>query len=654
MTFNTFINQVDALSWHEPRWLLLTALPIFIYWLRTIVRQTKTQYAEAHLMPWVAVQQRTHLRKRLISKNSAYLLAWLLIGIAAAGPRLPLQLATMEQVTNLDIMLVVDVSRSMQATDIQPSRLRRAQIEIEELLSRAKGKRIGIIVFAARPHLLSPPTSDMSALRFYLRTLNSLTLPTTGSNPITALAFAQKELRNSINPTAIILLSDGDFPTTMEIAGSQKSKIPLFILGIGSKEGAGIPLKNGQWLAHEGQPVVSRLNEKSLRNLIAQNDNTGIGSNIDKHYSRVRKDDSDWQKLYDNGISQLGTRLEETDADHKIIWQQLYHWPLFIAILLLLISLLPFGLPLRTRSVTQEGTNKGRSVHTTRSVISTANKALVIFFGIVLLMIYPYQPVSASTLMADNVNVMQAYKHYTNKNYPAAIAIYQRLSGYAARFGEASSLYKTTDYSGAIRQFSLAVLAASNDQQRATVLFNLGNSYFQTGNYAAAITSYADVLKYQSANKNTLHNLKFSRALKKAVDERLQKIKKRSARMGRGPQSAPSEESINSNQSGSLAIDEGSDSKKDIPLPELADLSSDALERLIKKGLAQIQLADNTTGTKSSETFQHNQLAFINARVRMSELEDQQDLLWKHLFEMEEGFPAPLAEPRQVPGVSPW
>jgi hypothetical protein len=122
--------------------------------------------------------------------------------------------------------------------------------------------------------------------------------------------------------------------------------------------------------------------------------------------------------------------------------------------------------------------------------------------------------------------------------------------------------------------------------------------------------------------------------------------------MGSGPQLSLSEETT-TNPNGSLAIDE-SETQGAVQLPELAELSNNTLEQLINNGLAHIQLAAKKDTGKKDIAYQRKQLSFINARIRMSELEDQHALMWKRLFEIEEGFPAPLTEPRNIPGVPAW
>ena len=649
-------NLFHVLSWREPLWLLLVFLPVSSWLFSSLIQRKQSAYADAHLMPWLVSHQSRKIWQRLFSKNSAYIMAWVLFGIAAAGPRLPLELATQEQTTDMDIMLVVDVSRSMHVTDISPSRLRRAQIEIEEFLERAISSRVGVIIFAARPHLLAPLTSDHAALRFYLRALDTLVLPTHGSEPVTALMLAHKELAKSTNPTAIIMLSDGDFTTIPDSSMTtlKQANIPLFVLGLGNVEGEAIPLDNGEWLQYEGRPVISRLNEKNLRKIA----NLSGGKNVDdnqNYYTPALDDDSDWQQLYDKGIARFTISPEEDSTDHHIICQELYHWPLFTSLMLFWLSLIPYGLRLHPRLSLPITIHKRSS----RTAAMTAVKALTFFSAIILLNLYPQQEVFAinpASLENDEpINDKQAYKNYTDCNYPAALAIYKQLSGYAARLGEGSSRYKMADYSGALHQFNQTILAANNDPERAVAIFNLGNSYFQTGNYAAAVTAYRDALLYQPDNKKTLHNLTFSNALKKAVDERFQQTNP-DTHMGSGSPLAPASDALPTNENNFLAIIKENEDLdlETLPLPALADISDAILEALINKGLDLVKLAAEDATHVKQANYKRNKLAFINAQLRMAELEDQQVLLWKQLFEMEEGFPAPLTEPRQIPGVAPW
>ena len=651
-------------AWREPLCLWLALMPLLFTLSQRIKRTAASRFADAHLLPWLVSQQTLSFRQRLLSKNSAYILAWLFIAIALAGPRIPLTDISRDTPANIDIMLVVDLSRSMQVNDIQPNRLRRAQIEIEELLSRATGSRIGIIVFAARPHLLVPLTSDFSALRFYLRNLDSVMLPTQGSEPMAALDLASDELSHSTKPTAIVLLSDGDFsmrpasPTTFTTPGQTNHPV-VYALGLGTEQGGAVPLENGQWLKHNGQAVISHLQPQTLRN-ITQRPTTDAGKQrnsnppVNQHYSPATDDASDWQLLYNDGIAKLVAKAAAAKPE-RTRWKELYTWPLVCGLLLLWLSIMPYDIrkPLH-HTARQTSRNNNQQFAISQPTAKAVRLALLA----ALLSIFPHSESFAANVVPLeqrlSVEASQAYRDYANGHFSAALQHYKRLTGFAARLGEGSSLYKLNNYSSAIPAFSRAVLAAATDTQRATALFNLGNSYFQTGNYAAAANTYQDALRYQPGNRKAKHNLDFSSELKRAVDQRI-KNNARTSRAGAGPQLASPAESIATDQSGFLAIEENETrEKKNLPLPALAELSNATIESLINKGLNHIQLAANDAALANQATPNFRQLAFITAQLLMNEVEDQQANLWKRLFEMEEGFPAPLSEPRQVPGVSPW
>ena len=643
---------LNDLFWREPLWMLLALMPALPLLFNLLFRGDNKNLADTHLMPWVIHHQPTGFLKSIFSKNSAYIFSWILIGLAAAGPRLPSDISKHNPVVKIDIMLVVDVSRSMHITDIQPSRLRRAKIELEELLARANGARVGIVVFSARPHLFVPLTFDHEAVRHYLQSLDSLTLPTNGSNPIAAIKLAHNELNSSITPSAIIVISDGDFSETFkpEVTASViPADIPIYALGIGGMEGEAIPTKNGEWLKYQGRPVISRLNENNLQLLTKQNrggnGNGGDKSNH-KNYSAVSDSDSDWVKLYDNGISKLAYNVDEM-PEKETVWNELFFWPLFPALVLLWISLTPSGF--RKKSQHHNLNPKLRG-----SVANYLIMALLVMYVGIGNSQTAHAEILPTIDVKNEVNIFHAYKQYNEGDYSAAIMLYKNITGYAARLGEGSCYYKLEDYDAAIRQYTQAVLIATDDKKRATALFNLANAHFKAANYAGAVSIYADASRYNPMQKGIRHNLELSSTLKDAVERRLKQTRQTS-RAGSGPQLAPSNEAMKNNQSSSLAIDQSSSlSIFKLPFPAASNISSTELEALIQKGLKRIQLADHSAGASAYKNTIFNKLSIINARLLMTEQEDQQVELWKRLFEMEEGFSAPQSEPHDIPGVPPW
>lgn len=591
-------------------------------------------------MPWVTVRQSTSILRYLFSKNTAYLASWVLISLAAAGPRLTTDLPSLSPTNHSDIMLVVDVSRSMNVTDTQPSRLQRARIEIEEFLMRANGSRIGIIVFAARAHLFVPLTFDHRVIQHYLRYIDDLILPTHGSDPIAAIKMAQKELKDSTQPPAIIILSDGDF---YEMAEKERpsdflpDNIQVYGLGIGTKEGGGIPLANGEWLKHEGIPVISRLNEKNMEDLVKNKNKPH------NNYISATKGGRDWEMIYDQGILRVSPTKKQASKD-TTAWDELFIWPLFPALILLWVSLSPFGLNIPRSSINRKKTNS-----------PSINGILIAFLSIATItIVFPKMSAADGLDIENKIDIFHAFKKYNNADYASALDLYQNITGYSARLGEGSCNYKLKNYSGAIQQYSQSVMLANNDKERATALFNLGNAYFQTGNYKVASSIYHDASLYNPAQKNIQHNLQFSRELKKSVDQRASK-RFAESHPGSGPQMGPSQESLNNNQTGSMAVDQSINRKiEDLPLPEIDNISASALEILIQKGLQRVHLAAKNNSHDNGMNASRQKLSTLTARLMMSKLEDQQTTLWKRLFEIEEGFPAPLSSPRNVPGLPAW
>jgi Ca-activated chloride channel family protein len=603
--------MTTQLYWREPLWLLLALQPFAVMWLRSLMRRRQTtRYAEPALQPWAVVHQREGFASRLFSKNGAYIAAWCLLAIAAAGPRLPLEIIGEQEAQDANIMLVVDISRSMSAADVRPNRLRRAQIELEELLTRAEGLRLGVIVYAARAHLYVPPTADHDALRFYLASLDALTPPTQGSRPGEALALAYEELRAAPGKSAVILVTDGDFtaPEKNTVDIFSRAQLPIYVLGTGSIEGDAIPYGN-EWLTHDGQAVISRLNEAALRELAHATG--GV-------YSPARDDDSDWAALYDYGIAKRFAAPPRDLDDTRTVWRELYAWPLLPGLVLLWYALLPFRMTLRRMPVA--------------------------LLAPILLLPYPHQDAQAAE------SATQAYEYFAQGNFAAALATYKNLTGFDARLGEGVSGYRLNDYAGAVRQFQQAVLEANTDTERGMALFNLGNGYFQLGDYKAAATVFQDALLYRPAHAQSRHNLDFSRALQQAVEERLQRAGE-TRRAGSGPQRATPSESLAVSGDASLTLDDEAEPKTP-PLPELPATTGGDMEALIARGLAHVRLAAEATGQEAASARRTADIA--RAQQQMEALQDTQPLLWKRLFEMEEGFDAPLAAPREVPGVSPW
>jgi Ca-activated chloride channel family protein len=175
-----------------------------------------------------------------------------------------------------DIMICVDLSKSMDAFDIQPTRLEKIKHEMKKLIGAFSSDRIGVIIFGSEAFMQCPLTYDQNALNLFIETINTSLVPVAGTDfgPPLRMALSKleddKESSGQAKSKVIILISDGeDFgEETDEIASDiEKQDIKLFTLGIGTEKGGNIYAGNGVKRDQNGSAVVTKLNSRSLRQL---------------------------------------------------------------------------------------------------------------------------------------------------------------------------------------------------------------------------------------------------------------------------------------------------------------------------------------------------------------------------------------------------
>lgn len=171
-----------------------------------------------------------------------------------------------------DVLVLVDVSRSMNATDVQPSRLEKVKFELNNLFRAFPDDRFGLIVFTSAAHLQCPLTNDHAALRLFIESLTSRVVATSGTAFTPALSLALRKINadGSTQSKALVLLSDGeDFgPTDRSVVRAlRRAQIPVLALGVGTPEGS-VLTDQGEPIRDEaGERVVTRLEPDRLRQL---------------------------------------------------------------------------------------------------------------------------------------------------------------------------------------------------------------------------------------------------------------------------------------------------------------------------------------------------------------------------------------------------
>ncbi len=322
------IDWLQQLHFLRPWWLLALLPAAWLWW--WLRRQRGGRHGwrgvvDAHLLTYLTRQQgvagREHWPWLLLA------LAWLLCIIALAGPawrQLPEPVFRAAAVQ----LLLLDVSRSMDAEDIRPSRLTRAKHKILDLLAQRREGQTGLIVFAAQPFVVAPLTDDARTIAAMVPVLSSDLMPAQGSRLLPALQQARELLRQSGETRADILLisDDVDDSQALDYVGKLRSEgFRLSVLAVGSADGAPIPAAGGGFVKDAaGAIVIPRLSPR-LRELAA----VGGGA-----YSELTVDDTDLRRLAVSVDRRTVTEQEKNWRRTSDQWREEGVWLLPVLVVL--------------------------------------------------------------------------------------------------------------------------------------------------------------------------------------------------------------------------------------------------------------------------------------------------------------------------------
>lgn len=212
-----------------------------------------------------------HSRTRGIVKISLQLVALAALVVVVARPQYGLGKGT-ERSEGIEAAIVMDVSNSMMANDVSPSRLDRSKLLVNNLIDRMEDDRIALAVFAGEAYPLMPITQDYASAKIFLETMSPTMVTLQGTNLAAAieLGSASFSARKEVGK-AIIVITDGEnheggAREAAEEAAKKGRK--LFVIGVGSPGGSAIPLSGGGVLTdNEGKPVKTALNEELCREI---------------------------------------------------------------------------------------------------------------------------------------------------------------------------------------------------------------------------------------------------------------------------------------------------------------------------------------------------------------------------------------------------
>lgn len=232
-------------------------------------------------------------------KFTLILIALSLLIIAYANPQVGTKMQEVKQ-TGIDVYILLDVSRSMQAEDIKPNRLEKAKYQISNLIQKLRGDRIGLIIFSGEAYIQFPLTTDYSAANLFLSAVDFNSVPQPGTAIASAINMAVQSFDSAATDKAIIIITDGedhegDIDKAVENATDKDIKI--YTIGLGSPEGVPIPVYDnrgnevGYKQDNTGQTILTKLNESILIKIA--NDGNGKyyrGNNYEDYLDKIYSD----------------------------------------------------------------------------------------------------------------------------------------------------------------------------------------------------------------------------------------------------------------------------------------------------------------------------------------------------------------------------
>ncbi|HTB07882.1 MAG TPA: VWA domain-containing protein [Bacteroidia bacterium] len=314
----------------------IVPVAVLIYWYAMVRRRKAIRdFAEAPLFKKLASDS------SLSKKNLKFILQLIAICLLICGmvdPEIGSHLENVER-KGSDIVIALDVSNSMNAEDIQPSRLERSKEAIERLIDQLQGDRIGIVVFAGQPFVQLPITSDYSAAKMFLQNINTGMIAVQGTSIGSALDMSADMLMNQAGGAvgrskSIVLITDGENfedDALRAAKAAAEQGIVVHTIGMGSEEGAPIPTTNGGVSGFmkdkDGNTVVTKLDIQLLQQIAAASGGTCV---------RATTSDAGLNSILGQ-INRMGKKImaEKVYKDYD----EQYEWFIIPALLLLLIDI---------------------------------------------------------------------------------------------------------------------------------------------------------------------------------------------------------------------------------------------------------------------------------------------------------------------------
>lgn len=469
----------------------LVALPVMILFYFLVIKwkkNTAKKIGDPSLVKELTAQ---YSSKKFLTKFILFIFAFALCAFAVAGLVKPDGTQKINR-KGTDIMIALDVSKSMLAQDIKPSRLERAKQVISTIIDNSPDDRIGLVIFAGRAYLQMPMTIDHAAAKMYLASASPDDVPTQG----TVISQALKMCYAAFNPKektykSVLLISDGEdhdedaIKVTKQLA---EQGIMVNTIGIGSPQGAPImdPATGQYKTDSKGQMVITKLNQEELSNIAkAGNGIYQLYSNTDEVAGNIKK------RL--SRIGQATTLSDNSFASFK----QYFQYILAAAFILLLVEFFV----------------------SEKRKIKIKNAVAVLFFMIIS---------NASFSQNAKSAIINGNKAYKENNFTAAEKEYRdALKGSQkneiADYNLGNALYKNNNAEEAAKSYDNAIQNANNNTIKQQAFYNKGVAYQKEKKLPECIIAYKNALILNPNDEDARQNLE--RALKEQKQQQQQNKK---------------------------------------------------------------------------------------------------------------------------------
>ena len=500
------------MTFGAPQWLWgLFLIPLLIaLFIRSERRGLKRlqEFVSARLLRQLAG---TVNRPRRILRFALQLLGLALAIVSLAQPRWGYTFEDVKR-KGLDLLIAVDTSRSMLSNDVQPTRLDRVKLAIQDLISQLQGDRIGLIAFAGRAFLQAPLTIDYDAVVEAVNDLDTKTIPEGGTNISSAITLATQSFgKSAMGNRALVIFTDGEELSGDAVKTAKEAAdagVRIFTVGVGTPQGSLIPVTGDDGQTSfvkdsSGQVVKSKLDDKRLRE-IAQ---TTVG-----FYVHLENGPRTMQQIQNEGLAKMQAAEMDVRLSRRPI--ERYEWPLGAGLIALALSIL---IPERKRA-RQRAYAATPAREAARGVAGPAAAAalLVVFLSSSAFATAPGLDAYRSGKFED------AYSQFQEalKTHP------QSRAEDKLQFDSGAAAYKLKDYSKALESFSQALLSRDTALQ-SKGHYNLGNTLYQRGetqkgddkklsDWTNALDHYEQTLKLEPQNQEAKDNYDY---VKRKIEE---------------------------------------------------------------------------------------------------------------------------------------